>query len=99
MIPKEKQETNTKRGIQEREKMKERSGDLERIQAVEEKEIFKDLESMLTVAQATIQSCSNIERKKKQKLFERNDNKEGKIFHQLKGDANKNFNICVAFQP
>ena len=31
MIPKEKQETNTKRGIQEREKMKERSGDLERI--------------------------------------------------------------------
>ena len=79
MIPKEKQETNTKRGIQEREKMKERSGDLERIQAVEEKEIFKDLESMLTVAQATIQSWSNIERKKSKNFLKGMITKKGKF--------------------
>lgn len=49
-------------------------------QVCEGKRIFQDLESMLWVAEATMQSHSNTERKIVK-------NKEGKIFHQLKGDA------------
>lgn len=65
---------------------------------MKKKENISDLESMLWLAQATMQSCSdNWERKWQQTVKKDCDNKEIKIFHQLRGNANKSLNICVSF--
>lgn len=70
MIPKEKEKENIKSCSKKRGKMKKKGEDLERIWAVKEKRTITGFGDALWVEQATMQSCSDVEREW-QKNFEK----------------------------